>query len=55
MPIEEGFRDVKSHQVGLDFGQTRSHQRERIGNLLLPAALALVRLRLIDQTILHPD
>lgn len=44
MPIEEAFRDVKSSQYGLGFGQTQSHQRERIANLLLLAALALVLL-----------
>lgn len=51
MQIEEAFRDLKSHQVGLGFGQTQSRQQERIANLLLLAALALLLLWLIGQAI----
>lgn len=47
MQIEQAFRDVKSPRYGLGFAQTQSRQRERIQNLLLLAALALVLLWLI--------
>jgi hypothetical protein len=40
MQIEEGFRDLKSHQYGFGLSVSRSKQIERLNILLLIAALA---------------
>lgn len=47
MQIEEAFRDLKSTRFGLGFEQHRTTRSERLGVLLLIAALALMVLWLI--------
>jgi len=42
MPIEEGFRDVKSHRFGLGLNYHRTHSASRLQVLLLIANLALI-------------
>ncbi len=47
MQIEEGFRDTKSTQYGLDLARESRIQAERRANLLLIAALIIFALWLV--------
>ncbi len=49
MQIEEGFRDTKNQQYGIDLAQAKSKSAKRYNHLLLVAALALFILWCIGQ------
>lgn len=55
MQIEEAFRDLKSERFGLGFNASRSKDSNRIGVLLLIAALASFALRMIGEAAVKRD
>lgn len=55
MQIEEAFRDLKSGRFGLGFNVSRSKDGNRIGVLLLIAALASFALRMIGEAATQRD